>query len=75
MVKRKTIEERMKSKPEKKTNRDKLIQALKDNDIKYLLYKLSCYACEYCDDCEHCNGSEECIKGTEKWLDQEVSDE
>lgn len=59
----------------KKTNRDKLIQSLKENDFDYLCQKLTCYACEYCDDYDRCNKCSTCSKGMELWLDREVSDE
>lgn len=74
MVKRKTIEERMKQ-TKKKTNRDRLIQALKDNDLDYLCWKLVWYTCDFCDNYDKRNECSSCTKGIELWLDREVSDE
>lgn len=75
MVKRKTIEERMKSKPEKKTNRDRLIQALKYNDLEFLCYILECECCIHRQGDSGCIRCNDCKKPVESWLDQEVSDE
>lgn len=74
MVKRKTIEERLKSKQKKRTNRDKLIQALKENDFEYLPKRLTCYACKFIDDYDNCDKNL-CVDGVKLWLNQEVSDE
>lgn len=74
MVKRKTIEERIKQ-TKKKTNRDKLIQALKDNNFEFIASVIDCSICPHWGNFPECvkgNGCQKCIK---LWLNQEVSDE
>lgn len=65
----------MKNKQKKITNRDRFIQALKDNDFKYLCTKISCSCCKFCEDIDACRDADCCTEGMELWLNQEVSDE
>lgn len=74
MVKGKIIEERMEQ-SKKRTNRDRLIQALKDNDLVFMCNALDCGCCAYDADIFDCASTAGCREGMERWLDQEVSDE
>ena len=66
----------MKDKQKKITNRARLIQALKENNLDDLEVVISCDCCGYSTALGGCSSYEcDCRKGIELWLDQEVSDE
>lgn len=65
----------MKNNSKKKTNRDRLVQSLKDNDLEFICDMLDCKCCVYDVHIFDCASTAGCKDGMERWLDQEVSDE